>query len=238
MFDEEELHADSPDEGGNSPPRTPKSSRRRRGELSKDEKDTEAKRKVKHFSKKWLDEPEFKGWLAAVPGEPTKARCKACNANVVAGRSELLKHAATSKHKKNVKTLQGVKSITDAFQDNEKIAAQRKLDENVKTAEIKMASFFCEHNISLMSSDHLVELAKACFPDSKIAQDMTLDRTKCTAIVRNVLGTYEKEEIAKDLRVVKFSVLVDESTDRGSKKNLCVVVQYISPKSGKPLKKC
>ncbi|KAK3912905.1 Zinc finger BED domain-containing protein 5 [Frankliniella fusca] len=231
----EEQDVDEPDGEERERPGTPTHKKRRRGELSAKEKAADAKRKEKKFTKKWLEDAEFRGWVKQVEGDPSKVLCKACNTSLAAGKSELQKHAKTDKHKNKVKSLQGVKNIASAFRDQQEpaeTAAQRTLKQNIKTAEIKMAAFFSEHNVSIMSSDHLVELAKSCFPDSQIAQNMTLDRTKCTAIIQSVLGVVEKEDLSKDLRETKFSVLVDESTDRGNVKNLVIVVHYVCPSTG------
>jgi len=54
------------------------------------------------FIDKWIDEPKFRGWLARHPEDPTLARCVACNQELVAGKSELVKHSQTRKHNKAV----------------------------------------------------------------------------------------------------------------------------------------
>ena len=41
--------------------------------------------------------PEFSSWLAPCDEDKYKAKCKMCNKVLVAGRSELKKHADTSK---------------------------------------------------------------------------------------------------------------------------------------------
>lgn len=66
------------------------------------------------------------------------------------------------------------------------------LDISAKTAEIKIAAYGAEHKIAYRGLDHLSDLLKSCFPDSKIAERMTIKRTKGTAIVRNAVGEVEK----------------------------------------------
>lgn len=70
-----------------------------------------------------------------------------------------------------------------------------------------------EHNISFLATDHLTEMLKVCFPDSNIAKNLAMKRTKSTAIIKNVIGLSHKESLAVTLRKTKFSVLTDESTD-------------------------
>jgi len=42
-------------------------------------------------------------WLAPVPGNPLRARCRVCHASVHAKLNGLLQHAKTSKHVFNMK---------------------------------------------------------------------------------------------------------------------------------------
>ncbi|KAK3910547.1 LOW QUALITY PROTEIN: SCAN domain-containing protein 3, partial [Frankliniella fusca] len=229
---DEEFEVDSPDGASASSSKTTlKSKRRRRGELNSQEKTEDAKAREKKFCDKWLGEDMFKGWVAPVEGNKKYVRCIPCGRNLAAGRSELMRHADTEVHQKNAKGLKGVKNTAEALQQPPRHRrAEEELKEVVKKSEIKISSFYAEHNIAILTADHLVELCKKCFPDCKIAQNMSLDRTKCTAIIQNVLGATEKEDLANDLRNCKLSVLVDESTDKGNTKNMCAVV--VCPRTG------
>ena len=51
------------------------------------------------FSEKWLQLPEFKGWLEEVKGDCCKIMCLACDKILSAGKSEIQKHASSSSHK-------------------------------------------------------------------------------------------------------------------------------------------
>lgn len=234
---EDDDHADSPDEmtedkESASEPRkcpTPEYKKKRRNELSKEEKEKKhASKKV--FQSSWCEEREFKGWLKTVNGDPHSAFCSACDVVLKCGKSDLQKHASGSKHLKNVKAVKGVPNIANAFaggKDN-----QHKV--KVKTAEIALAAVFAEHNVSLQTADHVIEVFKKVAPDSKIIQDATLDRTKCTAIIKNVIAKVETQETVAALQDDRpFSVLVDESTDIAMKKIVCVLVKYIDPVTGR-----
>jgi hypothetical protein len=73
-----------------------------------------------------------------------------------------------------------------------------------------------EHNLPLAVMDHLVKaIAKVC-SDSKIARGLACGRTKTTAIVTNVLGQHSLDSLWSPLRGNKFSLIVDESTDRST----------------------
>lgn len=54
-----------------------------------------------------------------------------------------------------------------------------------------------------------------------------LKRTKCTAIIKNVLGDYRQSILLSKLKSVKFSILIDESTDVSSIKNLGIVCRFV-----------
>jgi len=53
----------------------------------------------KSYRKKWETDPELKTWVAAVPGDDSKACCKYCNTEIRAQLNDLKEHDATNKHK-------------------------------------------------------------------------------------------------------------------------------------------
>lgn len=76
-------------------------------------------------------------------------------------------------------------------------------------------------------------MIKECFPDSRIAQEVSLGRTKATQITWNVLGSCSENDIVTLLRNNKFSLIIDESTDIVSLKTLCICVRLFHPEIGK-----
>ncbi|CAH2010649.1 unnamed protein product [Acanthoscelides obtectus] len=109
------------------------------------------------------------------------------------------------------------KTLTDI----EKISLNNKM----KTAEIQIAAYAAEHNISFDTLDHSSEIIKISFDDSEIAKNFTCSRTKATAIVNNVLGQYSFDNSINMLQTIKFSLIADESTDKGAIKDLVLVVR-------------
>ncbi|XP_053946230.1 uncharacterized protein LOC128855364 [Anastrepha ludens] len=106
-----------------------------------------------------------------------------------------------------------------------------------KSAEIRIAAFCAEHNIPYAALDHLSDLLKSSFSDSKIAHKIVLKRTKETAIVKNVIGETEKCRLAEKLKITKFSVLTDESTDISATKTSCLLARYFDEEEGKIVSK-
>ncbi|CAK1591017.1 unnamed protein product [Parnassius mnemosyne] len=117
------------------------------------------------------------------------------------------------------------KSLSSYYKSREKDK-----DVLVIEAEIKLAGFVAEHNISFLAMDHLSDVLKSCFPDSKIAADLAMKRDKCTATVKNVIGESQKVYLENILKHQKFSVMADESTDIASCKTICIVVRYFDKK--------
>lgn len=205
---------------------TPKKKRAKRNELSKDESSRVYKKKV--FQPEWLLKNEFKLWLREVPSDNTKCKCIACNTILVSGKSEIEKHSVGIKHKLNVKSIQGTKPAFSLSNVKEVETFQN----NVKVAEIKLASFFGEHNIAFQTVDHLTPVLQDIFPDSKICKAISLHRTKLTSIIKNVVAPVEINNTIDILKTNPFSVLVDESTDLTCSKFLCLLVRFVHSESG------
>lgn len=209
------------------------SSQSKRGNEDMDDLDTivQARNSRKHRSQKfrleWCKDDELRDWLLPDKNDVHKARCKYCNVQFVAELTNIRGHGNGKKHKSLLASLTSgtktQKSISTFVTKN--ISSDLKLQ--VSRAEIKIASFVAEHNISFLATDHLTEMLKECFPDSNIAKNLAMKRTKSTAIIKNVIGLSHKESLAVTLRKTKFSVLTDESTDIGTVKTACVVIRLV-----------
>lgn len=64
------------------------------------------------------------------------------------------------------------------------------LENKKKEAEVRLALFITEHNISSRTSDHLVQLVKVLAPESEVSKNVSCNCTKATSIVENVVGNY------------------------------------------------
>lgn len=92
-------------------------------------------------------------------------------------------------------------------------------------AELRLSMSIVEHNIALRMSDHLVQLIKNIPQD--VAQNLTCNRTKATALVNNVIGKFSSEDLISRMQKCFFSILVDESTDHSSIKHLAIIVRIV-----------
>ena len=78
--------------------------------------------------------------------------------------------------------------------------------------------------------DHLSDLVGKAFPDSKVALEISCKHTKTRSIVKNVIAKRFNMELVEILRKVKLSLLIDESTDIASRKQLAIVVRFYCDK--------
>jgi len=189
---------------------------------------------TKLFCQEWLQVEEYKHWLRNVISDPTKFKCIAYNSILTCGKSELTKHNLGPKHtrKSNVKGLHGCMSMTSFIKSNEQSENSKKEIINIKTAEIKLFSFFATNNIAFQTVDLLVPVLKQILPDSKIVEKVQLHRKKYTSIVKNIIAPVETYDTVSIIKNCHFSTLVDESTDISMHKFLCILVRYVQPDSG------
>ena len=96
-----------------------------------------------------------------------------------------LAHGKTKKHKANVESL-NTNQPTLQFQPVRK-SSETQLTEG------RMALFIAEHT-SISTCDHLNDLYKTSFSDSKIASMIQIKRSKCSAILKNVLYPHFKND--------------------------------------------
>ena len=69
-----------------------------------------------------------------------------------------------------------------------------------------------------MSADHLMLLMPSIFPDSKIAAHLSMHRTKCTGLIKNLIGSCLLQELLNDVGESFYSLIIDESTDISQEK--------------------
>ncbi|KYM93750.1 hypothetical protein ALC62_15647 [Cyphomyrmex costatus] len=174
-------------------------------------------KKERRFKYAWLDEDNFKGWLAPHPTDRNKAMCISCNIVIRCCKTDLTRHAQTPKH---------INKLTNKNQSlNESTISH--IDE-VKSTEIQLAAFFVEHNVAFYTADHLIPLLKKVCIKPEVVQDLSLARSKCSNIVKEVIAKRETEKLVENLQSRRFSILIDESTDITDTKIMCVLVQFLS----------
>ena len=169
-----------------------------------------------HYRKEW--ENIYK-WLTPVTSDPARAFCTYCKTQIYAKLTDIKKHANTKKHK--------VKSNPFINKQQTKIPFKKGLNKSTSLTEATLSLFIAEH-CSILSADHLSELCKKQFSDSKATANLRMHRTKCTQIICNVLAPHFIENLRTDVGDKAFSIIIDESTDISVIKVLGVIIRYFS----------
>ena len=180
----------------------------------------------KKYSKSRETIPEFKLWLFSSTKGATKAYCRACDSplNLTAGKFDPHKHSTSKKkHGDNCSAIQKQRSVLQMPTTSKETT----LTEKVNCSESHLAAFVAEHDVAFNVAEHLPNLIKTVCPDSEISNKINCSRAKTTAIVNNVIGKSSFEELISLLRSNKFSLIVDESTDKGCVKHLAVVARVV-----------
>lgn len=176
------------------------------------------KKYSQHFRVQWLTDSRFKDWLLKVDGDDTKCFCKYCKCTIAAKLSDLERHKKTLKHKKAEEPFSSQRQPKLQFV---------KPSESVHETEAGLCLFIAEH-CSLRVVDHLSALCKHHFSDSKGCKDLKLKRSKCSAVVCNILAPYFARDLKNDIGNSKFSLLIDESNDISVTKLLGIAIRYYS----------
>jgi hypothetical protein len=203
----------------------------------------------KLYNKKW--EKEF-SWLvkggqlmADDPRHPGKLYCRAvCDFcgfifGVKADRDSLRKHERSSKHIQAAKHCHVRTQFPriDKFARTTAAATDKKLNKGAANAEALLGGYAAAHNLYFNQFDHLVELGPKMYPDSKIAKQMHMKRTKATYMTVHGLGHEGQTFVVSMLKSSFFSLIVDEETDVSTKKVFAILVRFRNPntKEKKPL---
>lgn len=126
------------------------------------------------------------------------------------------RHAKTTKHLYNERTIHHVQPITTLMTNKM----------SVDKLERKVAMFLVEHNIPFNCAGHLTQLIKVCAKNPAATEQMKCSSTKATKMVTNIFGPEQKASLAKMLQNQRFSIIMDETTDMASKKCLAITVRY------------
>ena len=173
------------------------------------------------YSSVWEKDQKLKDWVRPVAGNDKVALCRFCKTTIRAHHRDLLDHAKTKKHADNAKPFSQGRTLFD-FGCSTKVS-----DNGTKIAELKLAAHIACHS-SVNTITHLGEICQ-----SISGKTIQIHRTKCSALIRNVLAAEFSSELFSDVRSVPYSLIIDESTDVGTEKQLAIVVRYFSNQHSK-----
>ena len=163
-----------------------------------------------------------------------EANCRLCHCNFTiehGGKNDIKRHIETTKHKQNVSSTSKDAKITNFL-------IKKNTDEETKiiAAEVAMAFHTVCHHQSFSSNDCTNVLLPTVFPDSKIASKFSSARTKCSAIIKNVLAPHIIAEVVKDINNSSFYSISTDASNHNAEKIFPLIVQYFSRKNGLQIK--
>ena len=182
-------------------------------------KKNSGKRYEQKYVKSWEMEDTFKGWLSKKHGSEV-AICLWCNAELSykKGKTDLTAHARTSVHVKNTVTPKAMPPAISVYMVHDEFPS-------VLETEAKIASFLVSNNLPFSLSDQLIPLLKA-MPPKSVLDKVRLGKQKVVNVVRQGLGPYYKQKVVEEMKVRPFSLVIDETTDVGTVKQLAVCVSF------------
>ena len=107
----------------------------------------------------------------------------------------------------------------------------------VTSLETRFAFFFAEHNIPFAVADHLSKLVKGMMVASvktpELVSKFGCGRTKTTRIVKDSIAPTLDDRVTTLCKERPYSLMIDESNDRGSDKLLVILVRVFDDSLGK-----
>ena len=103
----------------------------------------------------------------------------------------------------------------------------------VLNAEVMVTNFIVQHNLPITTDDHLAQLFKNVFPDSKIAASYANARRKTFAIINKAIEPYCPSFLFDYCKSNPFSVGHDGSNDTSAQKMNPVSVRIFDIKKSK-----
>lgn len=97
-----------------------------------------------------------------------------------------------------------------------------------------MAAYVVEHDLSYRPMEHIPFLIKATCSDYEHSKNIQCHQTKCSAIIKK----HQSRLVTEDLKTKKFSIIVDETTDKGCVKHLGVIARYFKEDKIVVVEKC
>ena len=173
----------------------------------------------KAYNHDWENLSICKGWLQE-RGE--LAHCTYCKQDLRPQLADLKKHALVQKHIKQSKSRNSSSNtVLKLFTSTKLSDSQEK-----KKFELQIALYIAVKSSfsSVGDLNHIIQ--------NKFGNDaMKMHRTKCTALVKNVLAPHFKAELQEEIKDTPYSILVDESTDISSTKLIAFSIKFFSKKT-------
>lgn len=157
-------------------------------------------------------------------------RCNKCSATFSianGGRSSIVQHISSEKHKRVDMSATSSKPLSSIFKN--KVFNDR--EKNLALKEAVWAFHTIQHSFSFRSNDCTSKIIKKCFDEA-----YSCARTKTEAIICNVFVHLLTDSIKTDLSKVNFITIFSDCSNHGSTKLCSILVRYFLPGCGVKIK--
>lgn len=159
------------------------------------------------------------------PNKKQQPFCKTCSKFITCSKTGLKRHLSSASHKKShASSTANSSTITSLFNK----ASSR---DEASSMEIKLCAFISEHNLPISLSDDFLELLRSLFPNDNTLRNVRLGKQKATNVIRQVIGFDYLYEAVSALQSRMFSMIIDETTDLSTVKQLAVLATYFDMQS-------
>lgn len=180
-------------------------------------------RRVSEWAKKHSDHEVFCSICTCTVGVGTK------------GFQAIEQHASTVKHQQQCRTklaptqlrLRGVSTDGEVNRPERQGVQIYNVNNSRISAELIWAMKCIASNYSAASCDGIGDVFKSMFPNS-VPDDFSLSRTKFRYFVADALGPYFRDHLTNDLSGAYYTLIYDETTNAGGRKELQIFVRYWS----------
>nr|XP_049699481.1 uncharacterized protein LOC126055228 [Helicoverpa armigera] len=189
-------------------------------------------RRMCSFLDVWMKSYSF---IKSVPNNKLRALCTLCQKEFSishGGKNDIEKHQKCNEHQKRERSA-SLSASLKIFLKTEQMSTQ---EEKVIAAEVTKAYHSVKHCLSFNSLECDAKLDHTLYGDSKIAEKLTLGRTKASAIAHNVLGPASTQEAVETLQKDTFYSISTDASNHGATKMFPLMVRFYSPNTN--LKTC
>lgn len=196
------------------------------------------------WSDTWLNKVDMNGVqmkLWATKKNDDYASCAFCASDIkynTAGFHALYQHSGKGKHKevsKNVVSSNAARIKVNVVPTSDKDVPKRtqltidcSLKDKASAAEATWVFFTAENDLTLRCSDGSPAMFQRMFPDSKITQEFTMSRQKCSYVIQDGIGPLLLRQLCQTLSssTCCYTLMFDETSTSQTRKQMDLLVRY------------
>lgn len=170
----------------------------------------------RRYNKQWETNDKLKHWLTSREVDSHEmAWCTICRKALHPRIDGLTYHA----------TLHPIESDGEPEAEPD-IATISNIQKDVIKLSLALSALVVARNRTFLLLNYLVSFLTKFIHDSDIMKKISINRSKSTEIVKNILKPAQIARIKSILKSQRFSVIIDESTDVTTTHSFCIIVRY------------